>query len=284
MSNLQLFAFNDLSVRVVPINNEPWFIAQDICNILDLSNVSKACKPLKDREKQVLNLQEMGITSSNDPDTTRLLAVSESGLYRISMKCRKPQAEPFQDWICEEVLPAIRKTGKYEVEFLQPVIPSIPQTLSEALRFAADLNDQKQKLLEANQALKAEVEIMEPKADRYDLAMSTEGWMSGEEIVKQLNVPNLSSTRKLYDILRKEKVLFKRPDGSNCPFADWSKNGLAALRNGRCFDGRMRFSPVFSYKGLDRILDILRKHGITPRDKQFQFNFDSNKPTEMKRA
>ncbi len=161
---------------------------------------------------------------------------------------------------------------------------AVPQNFAEALRLAADLAEQKQKLVEENQALQVEVQILEPKADRYDLAMSTEGWMTGEEIVKQLNVPKLNSTRKLYDILRKEKVLFKRPDGTNCPYKEWSANGLAALRNGQCFDGRMRFSPVFSWKGLDRILDILRKHGITPKDKQFTFRFDSSKIVAMKRA
>jgi len=198
------------------------------------------------------------------------------------MKSRKPQAEPFQDWICEEVLLTIRKTGKYEIA---PQQPQLPQTLSAALRFAADLEDEKQKLLEVNQALRIEVQILEPKADRYDMAIATDGWMSGEEIIKQLNVPKLSSTRKLYDILRAEKVLFKRPDGSNCPYAEWSKNGLAALRNGQCFDGRMRFSPVFSWKGLDRILDILCKHNIVKiKDKQFRFNFDFDKTVVMKRA
>ena len=275
MSNLQLFEFNSQSVRIISVNGDPWFVAKDVCEILEIGNVSKACNPIKDREKNTITLSD-GI--AGNPTT---LIISESGLYRLTMKSRKPQAEPFQDWVCEEILPTIRKTGKYEVV---PTQPAIPQTYAEALRSLADEVEQKQKLIEANQALQVEVEILEPKAERYDLAISTEGWMTGEEIVKQLNAPNLSSPRKLYDILRAEKVLFKRPDGSNCPYADWSKNGLAALRNGKCFDGRMRFSPVFSYKGLDRIIDILRKHGITPRDKQFQFNFDSNKPAEMKRA
>ena len=173
MTNLSLqhFNFNENQIGVLTINGEPWFIAQDVCDILDLGNVSKACNPLKEREKQVLNLKERGITLSNDPDTTRLLAVSESGLYRITMKSRKPQAEPFQDWICEEVLPTIRKTGKYEIA---PQQPQLPQTLSAALRFAADLEDEKQKLLEANQALRIEVQILEPKADRYDMAIATD--------------------------------------------------------------------------------------------------------------
>lgn len=274
MTSLQQFAFNSQSVRVISVDGEPWFVAQDICDILTIGNVSQACAPLKNREKGVSSIDTLG--GKQDVST-----VSESGLYRITMKSRKPQAEPFQDWICEEVLPAIRKTGKYEVV---PTQPALPQTLSEALRFAADLEDQRQKLFEANQALQIEVQTLEPKADRYDLILATDGWMTGEEVVKQLNIPKFS-VRKLYDILRTEKVLFKRPsDGTNIPYANWTNEGLATIRDGQCFDGRMRFSPAFSWKGLDRILDLLRKHQIIPKDKQYRFNFDSNKIVAMKRA
>jgi phage antirepressor YoqD-like protein len=204
------------------------------------------------------------------------------------MKSRKPQAEPFQDWVCEEILPSIRKTGKYE---LVPSQPTLPQNYIEALE--AHLQSEKdkkvlaeanQKLIAANQSLEIEVQTLEPKADRYDLILATDGWMTGEEIVKQLNIPKFS-VRKLYDILRKEKVLFKRPsDGTNLPYASWQNEGLATIRDGQCFDGRMRFSPAFSWKGLDRILDLLRKHQVIPKDKQYRFNFDSDKIVAMKRA
>jgi phage antirepressor YoqD-like protein len=202
------------------------------------------------------------------------------------MKSRKPQAEPFQDWVCEEILPSIRKTGKYE---LVPSQPALPQNYIEALE--AHLQSEKdkkvlaeanQKLIAANQSLEIEVQTLEPKVDRYDLILATDGWMTGEEIVKQLNISKFS-VRKLYDILRKEKVLFNS-DGTNLPYASWQNEGLATIRDGQCFDGRMRFSPVFSWKGLDRILDLLRKHQVIPRDKQYRFNFDSDKIVAMKRA
>lgn len=272
--NLQQFAFNSQSVRVISINGDPWFVAQDVCNVLDLGNVSQACKPLKDREKDTIILNDR---TSGNPTT---LIISESGLYRLTMKSRKPQAEPFQDWVCEEILPTIRKTGKYEVA---PSHPALPTNFVEALRLAADLEDQRVKLVEQNQALQMEVQTLEPKAERYDLVMDSDGWMTGEEICKQLAVPKFSN-RKLFDILREEKVLFKRPDGTNCPYAPWVNEGLAKLRDGQCFDSRMRFSPVFSWKGLDRILDILRKHQVISKDKQFRFNFDSDKIVAMKRA
>jgi phage antirepressor YoqD-like protein len=178
-------------------------------------------------------------------------------------------------------------TGKVE---LVPSQPALPQNYIEALE--AHLQSEKdkkvlaeanQKLIAANQSLEIEVQTLEPKADRYDLILATDGWMTGEEICKQLAIPKFSN-RKLYDILRQEKVLFKRPDGTNCPYAEWVNEGLAKLRDGQCFDGRMRFSPAFSWKGLDRILDLLRKHQVIPKDKQYRFNFNSDKIVAMKRA
>jgi phage antirepressor YoqD-like protein len=175
------------------------------------------------------------------------------------------------------------RTLLLDLSELAPSQPALPQTFSEALRLLADQVDANQKLIAANQSLEIEVQTLEPKADRYDLILATDGWMTGEEICKQLAIPKFSN-RKLYDILRQEKVLFKRPDGTNCPYAEWVNEGLAKLRDGQCFDGRMRFSPAFSWKGLDRILDLLRKHQVIPKDKQYRFNFDSDKIVAMKRA
>ncbi len=153
---------------------------------------------------------------------------------------------------------------------------AIPQTRAEALRLAADLEEKNEKLVLENKALQVEVQILEPKAERYDLVMDSDGWLTGEQIVKQLAIPKFS-VRKLYDILRAEKVLFRRADGLNTPYADYVNQGLAKLRNSECFDGVLRFSPVFSWKGLDRILDILRKHQVIPKDKQYRFELDSSK-------
>lgn len=221
--------------------------------------------------------------------TTDLLQVIQGGDPQNQGTWGHPKvAIRFAQWCSDEFAVQVdiwtdelMTTGKVE---LAPSQPALPQTFSEALRLAADLEDQKQKLMAENQALQIEVQTLEPKADRYDLILATDGWMTGEEIVKQLAIPKFS-VRKLYDILRQEKVLFKRPsDGLNMPYAEYINEGLAKLRDGQCFDGRMRFSPAFSWKGLDRILDILRKHQIIPKDKQYRFNFDSDKIVAMKRA
>lgn len=277
--NLQQFAFNSQSVRVISINGDPWFVATDVLNAI------KSTTKINDLKGAISDGLGDGYVNNTpildslgrSQDTT---IIHEAAVTFLVSRSRTATGKAFNRLLHAEILPTIRKTGKYEVA---PSHPALPTNFVEALRLAADLEEQKQQLMEQNQALQMEVQILEPKAERYDLVMDSEGWMTGEQIVKQLAIPKFS-VRKLYDILREEKVLFRRADGLNMPYAEWQNEKLAKLRNSECFDGVLRFSPVFSWKGLDRILDLLRKHQIVPKDKQYRFNFDSSKIVAMKRA
>ena len=277
MTSLAVFAFESQEIRFV--DGKP--VANDVAKVLGYADPqSTISKKVDGGNKGVAKMATPGGSQS-------VTVLEEAGIYQLIFGSKLPSAKAFQQWVFSEVLPTIRKTGKYEIA---PSQPALPQDYEEALAaLLVSVREQKtlaaanEKLTEANQSLEIEVQALEPKAERYDLILATDGWMTGEEIIKQLAIPKFS-VRKLYDILRQEKVLFKRLDGTNCPYAPWVNEGLAKLRDGQCFDGRMRFSPTFSYKGLDRILDILRKHQIIPKDKQYQFKFDSDKIVVMKRA
>ena len=112
MSALTSFAFSDsLSVRVQNFNGTSWFVAKDIVSCLDyttsvLSNVSALFKSVPDKWKQIKPFETKG-------GIQNLLAVTEQGLYRFLMRSDKPKAVPFQDWLADKVLPAIRKQGAY---------------------------------------------------------------------------------------------------------------------------------------------------------------------------
>lgn len=104
---LMQFHFESSEIRtIVDSENDLWFIAQDVCDILGLANVSAACAGLDDDEKGIRKV-----------DTLRgeqeMLIISESGFYSVVSRSNKPQARPFQKWVTREVLPAIRKTGSY---------------------------------------------------------------------------------------------------------------------------------------------------------------------------
>jgi prophage antirepressor-like protein len=109
MSNLTNFSFNSAAVRTFEDKGCPWFSAKDVCNILGYKNDSDAiAKHCKSR----------GVAKRDTPTTSGVQALSfidEGNLYRLIVKSRKPEAEKFEAWVMEEVLPSIRKTGGYTV-------------------------------------------------------------------------------------------------------------------------------------------------------------------------
>lgn len=92
------------SVRTVLLNNEVWFCAKDVCDILEIKNVTQAVQRLEEDERSMFNIGRQGNTNF----------INESGLYTLILRSDKPEAKPFRKWITSEVIPAIRKTGKYE--------------------------------------------------------------------------------------------------------------------------------------------------------------------------
>ncbi len=108
MEQLQIFnsdKFGD--IRTVMVENEPWFVAVDICKALELSNVSRAMQRLDNDERANFKL---GV---HDSDGTN--CVNEYGLYNLVLASRKKEAKEFKRWITHDVLPSIRRTGGYEM-------------------------------------------------------------------------------------------------------------------------------------------------------------------------
>ncbi|WJN52136.1 BRO-N domain-containing protein [Pseudomonas asiatica] len=103
------FDFRGHSVRVVTIDGEPWFVAADVCRVLDVTNTTQAMQALDEDERSMFNIGRQGQAN----------VVNESGLYTLILRCRdavnkgsKPHA--FRKWVTSEVLPSIRKHGRFE--------------------------------------------------------------------------------------------------------------------------------------------------------------------------
>lgn len=113
MNAISNFTFhNDYNVRIIDINGEFWFVATDVANALDYRNAPDMTRSLDDDETATHNLR---IRSENGVEQDRpVTIINESGLYSAILKSRKPEAKKFKKWVTSEVLPAIRKTGKYE--------------------------------------------------------------------------------------------------------------------------------------------------------------------------
>ncbi|GAB3443838.1 BRO-N domain-containing protein [Insolitispirillum peregrinum] len=111
MSDMTPFDFEGFPVRVLDQEGELWFVLADVCRVLELSNPSKAAERLDEDEKDTLTNRE-GIAS---PQVQQLTIINESGLYSLIFRSRKPEARQFKKWVTSQVLPTIRKTGKYAV-------------------------------------------------------------------------------------------------------------------------------------------------------------------------
>ena len=124
-NSLQLFQNTEWKIRVVMRDGEPWFVAKDVCECLDIDNPSQAVARLEDDERCLISNEALRANG----DTT---VVSEPGLYSLVLGSRKPESKAFKRWVNHEVLPSIRKTGSYSVAQPQPQ-PVLPTTYLEAL-------------------------------------------------------------------------------------------------------------------------------------------------------
>ena len=108
MSNIQAFQFESLPLNVIDKAGEPWFIAKEVCEILEISNYRDAVSKLDDDEKGVGKTDTLG----GEQETN---IISESGLYTLIIRSNKPNARKFRKWVTGVVLPSIRKTGGYNM-------------------------------------------------------------------------------------------------------------------------------------------------------------------------
>ncbi|MGL4675058.1 MAG: BRO family protein [Wohlfahrtiimonas sp.] len=110
MSNLINFDFENKQLRTILIDNNPWFVAEDVCNLLKLTNPSMSLKALDEDERSKFNLGRQGDVN----------IINESGFYTLTLRCRdavKKNTAPYliRKWVTNEVLPSIRKTGSYSL-------------------------------------------------------------------------------------------------------------------------------------------------------------------------
>lgn len=105
----ETICFNENNIRILGSYSEPWFVAKDICNILEIKDNRSALRIIPDKWKGEQILPTLGgkqITS----------VVNEAGLYKLIMRSNKPIAEKFQEVVCEDILPTLRKRGEYKIQ------------------------------------------------------------------------------------------------------------------------------------------------------------------------
>jgi len=128
MNAISQYQFGNHPVRIAMRGDEPWFVAKDVCDALGYANSRGA---LADH----LDADERGVASADTPGgQQKMQIINESGLYALVLRSRKPEARKFAKWVTGEVLPSIRKTGRYSV---QPALPNACITAAQAGELSA---------------------------------------------------------------------------------------------------------------------------------------------------
>jgi len=194
MNELQNFNFNGNQLRTVLIDNEPFFVGKDAAAAIGYSNTRKA---IRDHVKGKYLREERIVTPSGVQTVT---VISEPGLYQLAGESKLPSAEPFQDWVYEEVLPTIRKYGAYMTDAkAQDVISG--NGLADLLLQAG--NQIKQLELEKSQ--------MKPKALFADSVSASENTILIRDLAKILKQNGIDiGEKRLFTWLRDNGYLVKK--------------------------------------------------------------------------
>lgn len=224
------FAFKGHTVRTAGTPDAPLFVAADVCRALDIGNVTDAVARLDDDETTLVSIEGRPLPVN---------ALTESGLYSLILGSRKPEARAFKKWVTSEVLPAIRRTGRYEVAPV-PALPSHP----EALRGWADA-------LEREAGLKALIIEQAPAVALANRVVAT-----GDDLTLRASAKLLNQDERGFCFALEKKLRFLyRLDGRLTPHAAYGERGQGLfrvrLREGR--SGATFPQTIVTVKGLARI-------------------------------
>lgn len=242
-----VFPVTGQKVRTVWHEGNVWFVARDVADVLGYVLPQKAiidhcnhAKTLKGSESLLLTSSPRGIN-----------IIPESDVYRLIMHSQLPTAEPFQTWVCEEVLPSIRKTGGYGGS---PAPATKPQTEDQLILEAMQV------LLSRTETLKAELAEAKPKADYYDAFVDDRDLLTFTEAGKLFGM----SAQKLAAFLRDAKGtphhwLFKGFDGANIPYQPIIDRGLMTVKHRTSSLNGMRCTQgYFTPKGIEALRKLLK--------------------------
>lgn len=207
-NSIQRFDFKGAALRTLTDENgEPWFVAKDVCDILELNNITEALRPLDDDEKTNFRNSEVAQNGGRAP-----IIISEPGLYKLIMRSRKPEAKEFQRWVTHEVLPQIRKTGGYiptsdaddDMTILAKAVMIGQRTMEEQKRRIA--------------AQDTQIKELEPKARFADAVAASDGTCLIGELAKMLRQNGMDiGQNRLFRLLQADGYLGKSGSNRNVP-------------------------------------------------------------------
>lgn len=253
-NELQLFDFENNQIRVLKINNEPWFVGKDLANVLGYSNPQKAIRDHIDPD----DLRGERIVTSSGRQMT--IITNESGMYSLILSSKLPNAKKFKRWVTSEVLPAIREDGAYITDNKAMQLMSDPQELGNFLLTIGNrvkaLEAEKKELKDTNAKQAAKIardadDVVFAKAIRYSHHAIPVGELA--EILTQNGF--VIGRNQLFQLLREEKYLSSFNHSWNVPMTQMVKRGLFRITHNLTRDGRGYSQTWVTPKGQKHIIN-----------------------------
>lgn len=243
MNELKVFNNREFGeVRTVEINGEPWFVANDICYALDLTNTTMAMSRLDEDERTKFNLGRQGEAN----------VVNEFGLYNLVLASRKPEAKQFKRWITHDVIPTIRRHGAYMTD---GIIERTLQDPDYLIQLATTLKEEraKRQLAEAENYKNKPMVLFAESVQASDNSC-----LIGElaKIISQNGV-NIGQNR-LFDWMRDNGYLIKSGERRNQPTQYSMELGLMEIKKRTIDnpDGSIRVTVTTKVTGKGQIYFI----------------------------
>lgn len=239
MNEIQVFknpSFGEIRVTGTP--DKPMFCLVDVCNALDIKNVSDC--------KSRLNQKGVGIADTlTKGGVQKLIYINEGNLYKCIFQSRKKEAEQFQDWVTDEVLPSIRKNGSYSL-----ATPSyqISDPIKRAEQWIEE-ERQRQKLAAENVAQQKLIEEQKPKVKLADTIVATAESIPVNMLAKFMAQKgyNVGEVR-LFKYLRENGYIGRRGNHANVPCQRYVEMGLFEIQEST--DGKFAsIVPMVTGKG-----------------------------------
>lgn len=248
MNELQVFKNNEFSIKSLVIDNEPWFVGKDVAAALGYRDTSDALK------KHVDNDDKLTRRFADSGQNREMYIINESGLYSLILSSKLESAKRFKRWVTSEVLPAIRKTGGYQL----PEI-SYPQSL----RLLADEIEKNKKLELENNIQAQQINEMKPKADYCDKILSSKSLMTITQIAKDYGMSGKAMNKILHDL----NIQYKQ-SGQWLLYSRYQSKGYTSSEtiDIKQDDGKVlvRLSTKWTQKGRLYLYERLKKEGYLP--------------------